>query len=81
MNSEKRNSLFVVSYFALGLFGGWLIGSVRPVPGMKPQHHIKPEYYLELKGDGSAVLEDIGGNTYQCPTIEDIPNALERDNL
>ncbi len=81
MNTEKRNSLFVVSYFALGLFGGWLIGSIKPVPGIVPQQHIKTEYYLELKGDGSAVIEDCGGNTYTCPRIEDIPNVLIKDNL
>jgi hypothetical protein len=81
MNTEKRNSLFVVSYFALGLLGGWIMGSVRPVPGMKPEHNIKPEYYIELKGNGSAIVEDLGGNTYTCPTIEDIPNVLIKDNL
>ena len=81
MNSEKRNSLMVVSYFAMGLFGGWIIGSVKPVPGMKPTTHIKAEYHLELKRDGSAVVEDCGGNTYTCPTIEDIPNVLLKDNL
>jgi hypothetical protein len=76
---EKRNSLFVVAYFTVGLLGGWIIGSVRPIDGLKPTH-IKPEYYLELKGDGSAVLEDVGGNSYVCP-IEDIPAVLLRDNL
>jgi hypothetical protein len=77
---EKRNALFVVTYFALGLFGGWLIGSIAPVNGLKPTR-IKAEYYLELKRDGSAVVEDIGGNTYHCPKLEDIPVVLERDNL
>ena len=71
----------VVGYFAMGLFGGWLIGSVKPVPGVQPTTHIKAEYYLELKKDGSAVIEDCGGNTYTCPQIEDIPNVLIKDNL
>jgi hypothetical protein len=79
MSSEKRNSLFVVGYFALGLFGGWLIGSIKPVPGIQPTT-IKAEYYLELKPDDSAIIEDIGGNTYQCP-VDSIPAVLLRDNL
>jgi hypothetical protein len=80
MNSEKRNSLFVVAYFSIGLFGGWLIGSIAPVKGIKPTV-IKPEYYLELKGNGSAIIEDCDGNTYVCPSIDDIPNVLLKDNL
>jgi hypothetical protein len=80
MNSEKRNSLMVVGYFAIGLIGGWIIGSVAPVNGLKPTH-IKAEYYLELKEDNSAIIEDCGGNTYTCPKIEDIPNVLIKDNL
>jgi hypothetical protein len=80
MNTEKRNSLFVVSYFALGLFGGWIIGSVKPINGLESTH-IKAEYYIELKQDGSAIIEDCGGNTYTCPRIEDIPNVLIKDNL
>ena len=48
MNLEKRKSLMVVAYFAIGLFGGWLIGSIAPVNGLKPTH-IKAEYYLELR--------------------------------
>jgi hypothetical protein len=80
MNSEKRNSLMVVGYFAVGLISGWIIGSVAPVNGLKPTH-IKAEYYLELKEDNSAIIEDCGGNTYTCPKIEDIPNVLIKDNL
>lgn len=76
---EKKNSLFVVGYFALGLFGGWLIGSVKPVPGIQPTN-IKAEYYLELKPDNTAIIEDIGGNTYHCP-MDSIASVLERDNL
>lgn len=79
MNPEKRNALFVVAYFSVGLFGGWLIGSIAPVNGLKPTH-IKAEYYLELKPDGSAIIEDCGGNTIVCP-MDSIPAVLLRDNL
>lgn len=77
--SERRNTLFVVAYFSVGLFGGWLIGSIAPVNGLKPTH-IKAEYYLELKPDGSAIIEDCGGNTIVCP-MDSIPAVLLRDNL
>ena len=75
---EKRNSLFVVAYFTVGLLGGWIIGSVRPINGLKPTH-IKAEYYLELQGD-NAIVEGIDGYTYECP-IDSIPAVLDRDNL
>ncbi len=71
----------VVAYFSIGLFGGWLIGSVKPVPGMRNNTHIKAEYYMELQKDGSAIIESCDGNSYLCPTIEDIPNVLLKDNL
>lgn len=80
MNSERRNSLFVVAYFATGLFGGWFLGSVAPVKGLHPTH-IKAEYYLELKKDGSVVIENTYGNSYVCPTLESIPDVLLKDNL
>ena len=80
MSSEKRNSLFIVAYFAIGLFGGWIIGSIAPVKGMRPTH-IKAEYYIELKRNGSAIVESKYGNSYICPKIEDIPNVLLKDNL
>ena len=73
-----KNNLFVVAYFTVGLLGGWIIGSVAPVKGLKPSN-IKAEYYLELQGD-DAIVEDIGGYTYHCP-IDSIPAVLERDNL
>ena len=79
MNSEKRKSLQIVTYFAIGLFGGWVIGSIAPVNGLKPTH-IKAEYYLELRPDGSAIIEDCGGNTIVCP-LDSIPAVLLRDNL
>jgi hypothetical protein len=75
MNSEKRNALFVVTYFALGLFGGWLIGAVA----YHHPRHVDTEYFIELKGD-SAVIEGIDRHTYTCP-IDSIPAVLERDNL
>ena len=79
MNTEKRKSLMVVAYFSIGLFGGWLLGSIAPVNGLRPTH-IKVEYYLELRTDGSAVIEDCGGYTIVCP-IDSIPAVLIRDNL
>lgn len=79
MNPEKRNSLMVVGYFAIGLFGGWLIGSVAPVNGLKATH-IKVEYYLELRPDDTAIIEDCHGNTIICP-MDSIPAVLLRDNL
>jgi hypothetical protein len=75
LNMEKRNSLFVVAYFTVGLLGGWLIASSR-------YHHpryVDTEYFIELKGD-SAVIEGIDRHTYTCP-IDSIPVVLERDNL
>jgi hypothetical protein len=75
MNSEKRNALFVVTYFAIGLFGGWLITTAV-------QHrtrHVDPEYFIELRGD-SAVIEGLDRHTYTCP-IDSIPAVLLRDNL
>jgi hypothetical protein len=75
MNSEKRNALFVVTYFALGLFGGWLIGAVA----YHHPRHVDTEYFIELKGD-SAVIEGLDRHTYTCP-IDSIPAVLERDNL
>jgi hypothetical protein len=79
MNMERRSSLFVVTYFAIGLLGGWIIGSVAPVNGLKPTH-IKAEYYLELRPNDRAVIEDIGGYTYECH-MDSIPAVLLRDNL
>lgn len=77
MKSEKRNALFVVAYFSVGLIGGWLIAKSKEQP--QPQH-VNVEYYIELKADGSAVIEDRHGNTHQCPT-NSIPQVLIKDNL
>lgn len=79
MNTEKRNSLMAVGLFSLGLFGGWLLGSIAPVNGLK-QTHIKAEYYLELRPNDLVIIEDCAGNTIKCKT-DDIPAVLLRDNL
>lgn len=76
MNSEKRNALFVVTYFAIGLFGGWLIGAVA----YHHPRHVDAEYFIELKNDGSAVIEGLDRYTYHCP-VDSIPAVLVRDNL
>ena len=75
MNTEKRNALFVVTYFAIGLIGGWLIGAVA----YHHPRHVETEYFIELKGD-SAVIEGLDRHTYTCP-IDSIPSVLDRDNL
>lgn len=75
MNTEKRNALFVVTYFAIGLIGGWLIGAVA----YHHPRHVDTEYFIELKGD-SAVIEGLDRHTYTCP-IDSIPSVLDRDNL
>ena len=74
-----KNTTFL-AYMATFTVVGWFIG-VMTTPERPQAQNIKAEYYLELKRDGSAVLEDIGGNTYYCPKLEDIPVVLERDNL
>lgn len=73
---ERRNSLMVVAYFTVGLIGGWLICSTV-------NHHprnIDPEYFIELKSDGSAIIEGLDRHTYTCP-VDSIPVVLVRDNL
>jgi hypothetical protein len=79
---KNKKLFFVAGYFALGLFGGWLIGSIAPVKGIKPTNikHIKAEYYLELKPDNTAIIEDRYGYIYTCP-IDSIAPVLIRDNL
>ena len=75
MDSEKRNSLFVVAYFTVGLLGGWIIAASR----YHHPRHVDTEYFIELKGD-SAIIEGLDRHTYFCP-IDSIPAVLERDNL
>lgn len=71
----------VIGYFIIGLIGGWVIGSIKPIPGIKPTTKIKAEYFLELRGDGSVVVENCYGNSYVCPTLESLPDVLLKDNL
>jgi hypothetical protein len=76
MNKEKRNALLVASVFGIGLIGGWLIGAVA-------YHHtryVDAEYFIELKNDGSAVIEGLDRHTYHCP-VDSIPAVLIKDNL
>lgn len=75
MNQEKKLALLVTLVFGLGILSGLVIGSMR-----SDAQHIKTEYYLELKSDGSAIIEDREGNTIVCP-IDSIPAVLLRDNL
>jgi hypothetical protein len=56
----------IFTYFAMGLFGGWLLGSMAPIKGLYPTN-IKA-YYLELRKDGSVIVENTYGNSYVCPT-------------
>lgn len=76
---EKRLALLVTAVFAIGTINGIVIGYFN-FSQLKPQN-IDPEYYLELKPNGSAIIEDPHGNTYCCPDIQDIPNVLLKDNL
>lgn len=76
---EKKLALLVIAVFAIGTMNGILIGYFN-FGQSKPQN-IKPEYHLELKPNGSAIIEDPHGNTYCCPDIQDIPNVLLKDNL
>lgn len=76
---EKKLALLVMTAFAMGTINGVIIAHFN-LRQSKPQN-IKPEYYLELKPNGSAIIEDPHGNTYCCPDIQDIPNVLLKDNL
>lgn len=71
---DKKLSLLVVLVFALGIFTGYFMGSVRA----KAQH-VTTEYYLELRPN-SVVIEGIDGHLIECP-MDSIPSVLERDNL
>ena len=64
-----------MTYFAIGLIGGWLIGAVA----YHHPRHVDTEYFIELKGE-SAVIEGLDRHTYTCP-IDSIPSVLDRDNL
>ena len=71
---DKKLSLLVVLILALGMFTGYVMGSIRA----KAQH-VKTEYYLELRPN-SVVIEGIDGHLIECP-MDSIPSVLVKDNL
>ena len=71
---DKKLSLLVVLIFALGIFTGYIMGSIRA-----KSEHIKTEYYLELRPN-SVIIESIDGHLIECP-MDSIASVLERDNL
>lgn len=71
---DKKLSLLVVLVFALGVFTGYVMGSIRA-----KAEHVKTEYYLELRPN-SVVIESIDGYLIECP-MDSIASVLERDNL
>jgi hypothetical protein len=74
MNQERKFALLVVLIFALGIFTGYVMGSIRA-----KAEHVKTEYYLELRPN-SVVIESIDGYFIECP-MDSIASVLERDNL
>lgn len=76
MNQEKKIALLVTLVFGLGILSGLLIGAIR----QHQTRHVDPEYFIELKEDGSAIIEGLDRHTYFCP-IDSIPAVLLRDNL
>jgi hypothetical protein len=71
---ERRTALLVTVVFAIGMFGGIIVGSIRT-----KSQHIKTEYFIELKHH-NVLIEDIHGNTISCP-YEKIGQILIKDNL
>ena len=71
---ERRTALLVTVVFAIGMFGGLAIGSIRA-----KARHIKTEYFLELK-QNNVLIEDIDGNIISSP-YDKISETLEKDNL
>ena len=71
---DKKLSLLVVLIFALGVFTGYVMGSIRA-----KAEHVKTEYYLELRPN-SVIIESIDGYLIECP-MDSIASVLERDNL
>ena len=69
----KENVLYITSGIIMGLIISALFRPHRPV-------QVVPEYFIELKQDGSAVIEGLDRHTYQCP-LDSIPAVLLRDNL
>ena len=69
----KANLFLIASGIIMGLIISALFRPHRPV-------YVVPEYFIELKQDGSAVIEGLDRHTYQCP-LDSIPAVLLRDNL
>ena len=71
---DRKLSLLVVLILALGMFAGYVMGSIRA-----KAEHVKTEYYLELRPN-SVVIESIDGYIMECP-LDSIASVLEKDNL
>jgi len=71
---DKKLSLLVTLILAMGIFVGYVMGSIRA-----KAEHVKTEYYLELRPN-SVVIESIDGYLIECP-LDSIASVLERDNL
>ena len=71
---DKKLSLLITLILAMGIFVGYVMGSVRA-----KAEHVKTEYYLELRPN-SVVIESIDGYLIECP-LDSIASVLERDNL
>lgn len=71
---DKKLSLLVTLIVAMGIFVGYVMGSIRA-----KAEHVKTEYYLELRPN-SVVIESIDGYLIECP-LDSIASVLERDNL
>jgi hypothetical protein len=72
----KTNVLFTITCFTAGIVTGWFIANSN----VEQPQHIKVEYYLELKPNNKAIIEDVHGNTIQCD-MDSIPAVLLKDNL
>ena len=72
----KTNILFTITCFTAGIVTGWFITDSN----VNQPQHIKVEYYLELKPNDKAIIEDVHGNTIQCD-MDSIPAVLLKDNL
>jgi ACR3 family arsenite efflux pump ArsB len=71
---DKKLSLLVTLILAMGIFVGYVMGSIRA-----KAEHVKTEYYLELRPN-SVVIESIDGYLIECP-LDSIASVLEKDNL
>jgi len=71
---DKKLSLLITLIVAMGIFVGYVMGSVRA-----KAEHVKTEYYLELRPN-SVVIESIDGYLIECP-LDSIASVLEKDNL